>query len=207
MAEAICTGLRREGIVVDMALDGDAASEQLGLHAYDVVILDRDLPGRSGDDLCRDLVQAGTATRILMVTASGAVDERVAGLALGADDYLAKPFAFRELVARVRALARRVGPRVPERLTRGDIVLDVCARLAWRGSRPLDLSAIELRMLEVLLRAGGAPVSAEDLLEQVWDDRIDPFTTAVRMAVMRLRRKLGQPMPVHTVPGVGYRLE
>ncbi len=207
MAEAVCAGLRREGMAVDVALDGDAAGEQIALHPYDVVILDRDLPGRSGDDLCRELAGRGAAPRVLMLTASGGVDDRVQGLSIGADDYLGKPFAFRELVARVHALGRRRGPRTPERLERGDVALDPAGRRAWRGGRTLDLSATELRMLEVLLRAGGGAVSAEQLLEQVWDERIDPFTTAVRMAVMRLRRKLGEPTPIVTVPGVGYRLE
>jgi len=207
MAEAVATGLRREGMVVDVALDGDAAADQLALHAYDVVVLDRDLPGRHGDDLCRDLSGAAAETRVLMLTAAGGVDDRVEGLALGADDYLGKPFAFRELVARVRALARRTGGRTPPVLQRGDISLELEGRRASRAGRPLNLSRIEFALLEALLRAGGGVVSAEDLLERVWDERVDPFTNAVRVSVMRLRRKLGEPTPIVTVPGVGYRLE
>jgi len=207
MAEAVATGLRREGMAVDVALDGGTAAEQLSLHAYDVVVLDRDLPGRHGDEICRDLVQQGSEARVLMLTAAGGVDDRVEGLALGADDYLGKPFAFRELVARVRALARRTGGRTPLRLERGEVSLDLGGRQAWRAGRRLDLSRIEFALLEVLLRAEGDVVSSEELLERVWDERVDPFTNAVRVGVMRLRRKLGEPTPIVTVAGVGYRLE
>ena len=209
LAAAIARGLRREGLVVDVALDGDVATEQLAAHAYDVIVLDRDLPGRSGDDICREVSasRSGSEARVLMLTAATGVDDRVGGLALGADDYLGKPFAFRELVARVQALARRTGTRAPMRLERGDLAVDVAARRAWRAGRPLDLSRTEFRVLEALLRADGAVVSAEELLERVWDERVDPFTNAVRVCVMRLRRKLGDPAAIVTVAGSGYRLE
>ncbi len=207
MAEAVATGLRREGMAVDVALDGDAATSQLAAHDYDVVVLDRDLPGRHGDEICRELARDASLARVLMLTAASGIDERVDGLSLGADDYLGKPFAFRELVARVRALGRRTATRTPVLFARGDIRLDTAGRRAWRANEPLDLSRTEFHTLEVLLRADGGVVSAEELLERVWDDRVDPFTNAVRVTVMRLRRKLGEPSPIATVPGVGYRLE
>ena len=207
LAEAVATGLRREGMAVDMALDGDAASERLLVCRYDVVVLDRDLPGRHGDEICRDVVQSAPATRILMLTAAASVDDRVAGLGLGADDYLVKPFAFRELVARIWTLGRRTGGHLPPLLERGELRLDPMGRQAWRAERCLDLSRQEFGVLEALLRAGGTPVSAEELLERAWDERADPFTNTVRVTIMRLRRKLGEPTPITTVPGVGYRLE
>ena len=208
LAEAIARGLRRHGMAVDVAYDGDAALEKALVTRYDVLVLDRDLPGRSGDEVCQVLAAEGSLTRVIMLTASGGLADRVAGLELGADDYLAKPFAFEELVARVRALGRRATPAAPPVLRGpGDIVLDPARRTAERAGRPLDLTRKEFGVLEVLLRAGGAVVSSEELLERVWDEHADPFTTTVRVAVMTLRRKLGEPPVVQTVVGAGYRLD
>ena len=207
LADAVAAGLRREGMAVDVALDGEAAAERLAACRYDVVVLDRDLPRRSGDEVCRDVVRDAPATRVLMLTAASSVDERVDGLALGADDYLVKPFAFRELVARVRSLARRTGEAAAPLLELGDVRLDPLRRQAWRGGEELQLTRNEFAVLEILLEADGAVVSAEELLERVWDERIDPFTNTVRVTIMRLRRKMGDPSPIVTVPGVGYRLD
>lgn len=207
LAEAIAEGLRREGMAVDVALDGDVATERIGLYRYDVVVLDRDLPGRRGDEVCQDLVRDASRTRVLMLTAAASVDDKVAGLVLGADDYLVKPFAFRELAARVRTLARRTEGRVALVLELGDLRLDPMRRQAWRAGRLLDLTRNEFSVLEILMRADGTVVSTEELLERVWDERVDPFTNTVRMTIMRLRRKLGEPSPVMTIPGTGYRLE
>ena len=206
LADAIARGLRREGMAVDIAPDGGSALEKTSANAYDVVVLDRDLPVVHGDDVCRTLTSAGASARILMLTASGELDDRVEGLQLGADDYLGKPFAFVELVARIRALARRAAAPVPPVLVHGDITLDPSRRLASRAGRPLALTRKELAVLEVLLAAGGAVVSAEDLLERVWDEHADPFTNTIRVTVMNLRRKLGDPPVIHTVVGAGYRL-
>jgi DNA-binding response OmpR family regulator len=205
--EAVATGLRRTGLAVDVALDGEAALEHLAVNDYQVVVLDRDLPGVQGDEVCRTLVAAGIATRVLMLTAAAAVADRVGGLGLGADDYLVKPFAFAELVARVMALARRPGGRVPPLLACGQIRLDTARRRAWRGGRPLDLTRKELGVLEMLLRADGAAVSAEALLESVWDEHADSFTQTVKTTIWRLRRKLGDPAVITTAVGGGYRLE
>jgi DNA-binding response OmpR family regulator len=206
LADAIARGLRREGMAVDVAYDG-----QVGLHKalstpYDVCVLDRDLPAVHGDDVCVALGDAGAAARVLMLTASAHVDERVAGLNLGADDYLPKPFAFTELVARVRALDRR--PTLARRpvLTRGELWLDPARRLARRGERELTLTPKEFAVLEVLMAADGEVVSPEDLLERAWDEHADPFTNAVRVVMMNLRRKLGPPPVIDTVVGAGYRL-
>ncbi len=205
LADAIAEGLRREAIAVDVAYDGDAASERVAVNDYDVVVLDRDLPGVPGDEICRVLATEGTA-RVLMLTAAGEVRDRVAGLALGADDYLAKPFAFTELVARVRALARRSRPALPPVLERAGIRLDPHRREVYRDGGYVALSRKEFGVLEELLRAEGGAVPSELLLEKVWDEHTDPFTNVIRVTVMTLRRKLGEPAVVDTVPGVGYRI-
>jgi DNA-binding response OmpR family regulator len=206
LATTLATGLAREGLAVDVAPDGADALYRAGLHAYDVVILDRDLPGVHGDEVCRQLAAAGRGERVLMLTASGTVAERVEGLAMGADDYLPKPFAFAELVARIRALGRRPQPVLPPVLTHGDLLLDPARRTATRDGRRLELAPKEFAVLEVLLSAGGAVVSAERLLEKVWDEAADPFTQSVKVTVSRLRRKLGDPPLIETVPQAGYRM-
>ncbi|RBY85175.1 response regulator transcription factor [Blastococcus sp. TF02A-26] len=206
MAEALADGLRREGMAVDVASDGDQALEKIVVSAYDVVLLDRDIPRVPGDVVCRAIADQRPETRILMVTAAGEVGDRVAGLQLGADDYLPKPFAFLELVARVRALGRRPAARRPPVLVRGDVRLDSGARRAWRGTRELPLTRKELAVLEVLVAADGSVVSAEELLERVWDEHIDPFTSVVRVTMSTLRRKMGDPPLIETLPGQGYRL-
>jgi DNA-binding response OmpR family regulator len=206
LADAIAEWLRREAFAVDVAYDGDAALERLGVYEYDVIVLDRDLPVVSGDDVCRAIVDSGADTRILMLTAAAAVRERVGGLGLGADDYLTKPFAFAELSARVHALTRRARPAAPPRLERAGILLDTARREVHRDGRYVPLSRKEFAVLTELLRADGAVVSAEDLLERAWDEHIDPFTNVVRVTVMKLRRKIGDPPVVETVPGVGYRI-
>ncbi|MET7402736.1 response regulator transcription factor [Dactylosporangium sp. NPDC005572] len=202
----ITAGLRREALAVDVALDGHAALEQLAATRYDVVVLDRDLPGVHGDEVCRRIVAGGAGTRVLMLTAAGAVRDRVEGLGLGADDYLPKPFDFAELVARVRALGRRSAPALPPVLDNGDLTLDPNRRVAARAGRRLDLSPKEFAVLEHLLAAGGRVVSTEELLDRVWDDATDPFTTTVKTTIGRLRAKLGQPPAIHTVREGGYRI-
>jgi DNA-binding response OmpR family regulator len=206
LAETVATGLRREGMAVDIALDGDAALESASVNDYDVIVLDRDLPKVHGDQVCRTLVGRGGRARVLMLTAAATIPDRVSGLAIGADDYLPKPFAFAELIARVRALARRAQPAVPPVLARGDLVLDPAQRVALRAGRRLDLSAKELAVLELLMYAQGAVVSAEQLLERAWDAAADPFTNTVKVTVSRLRRKLGEPPVIETVPHAGYRI-
>jgi DNA-binding response OmpR family regulator len=206
LAEAIARGLRREGLAVDLAFDGAAALEKAAVNQYEVLVLDRDLPGVHGDEVCRKLASEGGAGRILMLTAAGTVDDRVEGLNLGADDYLGKPFAFSELLARVRALGRRSGEPTPPVLTRYDLVCDPARREASRGGHFLRLTRKEFGVLEVLLAADGAVVSAEELLERVWDEHADPFTNTVRVTVGNLRRKLGEPPLIQTVIGAGYRL-
>jgi DNA-binding response OmpR family regulator len=205
MAEAVATGLRRNGMAVDIACNGEVALEKASINRYDVVVLDRDLPVVHGDDVCRDLVSSSDA-RILMLTASTAVPERVEGLNLGADDYLGKPFSFAELVARVQALGRRSQPGLPPVLVHGDLTLDRGRRLVTRAGKPVSLSRKEFGVLEVLLSAQGAVVTTEDLLEKVWDEFTDPFTNTVRVTVMSLRRKLGEPPIIETVTGAGYRI-
>jgi DNA-binding response OmpR family regulator len=202
----ITAGLRREALAVDAALDGHAALGQVAVTRYDVVVLDRDLPGVHGDDVCRRIVAGGSGTRVLMLTAAGAVRDRVEGLSLGADDYLAKPFDFAELVARVRALGRRCTPALPPVLDNGDLTLDPNRLVASRAGRRLDLSPKEFAVLEYLLAAAGRVVSAEELLDRVWDEATDPFTTTVKTTVGRLRAKLGPPPAVHTVRDRGYRI-
>ncbi|HEX7661206.1 MAG TPA: response regulator transcription factor [Pseudonocardiaceae bacterium] len=206
LADAIARGLRREGMAVDVALDGDDGHEKVSITRYDVVVLDRDLPGMSGDELCRKIVAGGALSRVLMLTASGGVADRVEGLSLGADDYLTKPFAFAELVARVRALARRSTPATPPVLRAGDVELDPAKRTVHRAGAPVELTRKEFGVLEVLLAANGAVVSSEELLERVWDENADPFTTTVRVTVMTLRKKLGEPGIIETVIGAGYRV-
>ncbi|HEY3682136.1 MAG TPA: response regulator transcription factor [Streptosporangiaceae bacterium] len=206
LAETVATGLRREGMAVDLAADGEAALDLAVLYDYDVVVLDRDLPKVHGDDVCRRLVGAGGRARVLMLTAASTIADRVDGLGLGADDYLTKPFAFAELVARVRALARRSRPVAPPVLTYADISLDTAQRVARRAGRRLDLSPKELAVLEILLNAEGTVVSAEELLDRAWDSAADPFTNTVKVTVSRLRRKLGDPPVVETVPHAGYRI-
>ncbi|MDG4822198.1 response regulator transcription factor [Asanoa sp. WMMD1127] len=206
LADAVGEGLRREALAVDVVYDGDAALERLGVNEYDVLVLDRDLPVVHGDDVCRAVVASGAHTRVLMLTAAVDVADRVAGLGLGADDYLPKPFAFAELVARVRALGRRARPAAPPLLCRAGLELDPGRRAVTRDGRSLALSRKEFAVLEELLRADGAVVSAEQLLERAWDEHIDPFTNVLRVTVMTLRRKLGEPQVVLTVPGVGYQI-
>ena len=206
LADLVAMGLRRQAMAVDVVYDGTAAAERLAVSDYDVLVLDRDLPGLHGDLVCRELVARGSRTRILMMTAASSVPERVAGLGMGADDYLPKPFDFTELVARVRALGRRSRDQVPPVLTRHGIVLDTYRLQASRDGRHLHLSLKEFAVLEVLMRAEGAVVSAERLLEEAWDENADPFTTVVRVVVSRLRAKLGEPPCIQTVPGAGYLL-
>jgi DNA-binding response OmpR family regulator len=204
MADSIARSLRREGMAVDVAYDGRVALGLAAVNGYEVVVLDRDLPGVHGDEVCRQL--AGGPARILMLTASGAVEERVDGLTIGADDYLAKPFALAELVARIRALGRRSSLALPPVLTAGDLRLDPNRWLAERAGRPLALTNKELGVLEVLMAAAGRVVSAEELLERIWDAHADPFTNTVRVTVANLRRKVGDPAVIDTVIGAGYRL-
>jgi DNA-binding response OmpR family regulator len=206
LAETVATGLRRDGMAVDLAFDGREALELASVHGYDVVVLDRDLPQVHGDAVCRALVRDGARARVLMLTAASTIEDRVDGLGLGADDYLPKPFAFAELIARIRALGRRAQPAVPPLLSRGDLTLDSAQRTARRGGRRLDLSPKELAVLELLLAARGAVVSAEELLERAWDQAADPFTNTVKVTVSRLRRKLGEPPVIETVPYAGYRI-
>jgi DNA-binding response OmpR family regulator len=206
LAETVAAGLRREGMAVDIALDGRNALERVSLTRYDVIVLDRDLPGLHGDDVCRALVANGCESRILMLTAAATIEDRVDGLGLGADDYLPKPFAFAELVARVRALARRARPPLPPLLVHGDLRLDPARRVATRAGQRLAVTPKELAVLELLLEAGGAVVSAEELLERVWDEMADPFTNTVKMTVSRLRAKLGDPPVIETVAQAGYRI-
>ena len=206
LAAAIGTGLRREGMAVDVVLDGDDALEHLAVTRYDVVVLDRDLPGTHGDQVCRALVAGESGSRVLMLTAASTVRERVDGLGLGADDNLTKPFDFAELVARVRALARRSTAPLPPVLEAAGVSLDPSRRVAFRAGRRLDLSPKEFAVLECLLSPAGRVVSAEDLLERVWDEAADPFTTAVKTTIRRLRAKLGEPPLVHTVREGGYRI-
>jgi DNA-binding response OmpR family regulator len=206
LATAIGTGLRREGMAVDVVLDGNDALEHLAVTRYDVVVLDRDLPGTHGDEVCRRLVAGRSETRVLMLTAASTVRERVDGLGLGADDYLSKPFDFAELTARVRALGRRSSAPLPPTLESGDVTLDPSRRVAFRAGRRLELSPKEFAVLECLLASAGRVVSSEELLERVWDEQTDPFTTAVKTTVLRLRAKLGDPPIIQTVREGGYRI-
>ena len=206
MAVAIAAGLRREGMAVDVVLDGAAALDHLDITPYDVVVLDRDLPGVHGDEVCRRLAARRSGSRVLMLTAASTVRDRVEGLGLGADDYLPKPFDFAELVARIRAIGRRPATSLPPVLEHGDLSLDPGRRVAFRAGRRLDLSPKEFGLLEYLLAAGNRVVSAEELLERVWDEAADPFTTAVKQTMRRLRLKLGDPPVISTVREGGYQI-
>jgi DNA-binding response OmpR family regulator len=207
LAETVADVLRSEGMAVDVALDGHAALERAGVNGYDVIVLDRDLPGVHGDDVCRALVAERSQSRVLMLTAAGSVEDRVDGLELGADDYLPKPFAFTELTARIRALCRRSGPPLPTVLACANVRLDPARRTAIRAGRRLPLSPKELAVLEHLMAAGGRIVPAEELLERVWDEAADPFTATVKVTIARLRAKLGDPPLIETVREGGYRIE
>jgi DNA-binding response OmpR family regulator len=206
MAESIARSLRRESMAVDVAYDGITALRLVGENGYDVVVLDRDLPGLHGDDVCRTLIADGHDCRILMLTASGTIDDRVDGLTLGADDYLPKPFALAELIARIRALGRRAAPAQPPILAFGDVRLDPHKRAVTRAGRQLALTNKEFAVLEVLMAANGGVVSVEGLLARVWDAHADPFTNTVRVTLTNLRRKLGDPPVIETIIGAGYRV-
>lgn len=206
LADAVVSGLRRERFAVDVAYDGEEALEKIGGVEYEIVVLDRQLPGVHGDVVCEKIVAERTATRILMLTASDDVSERVEGLMLGADDYLPKPFDMRELVARLRALGRRSPRAAVPVLEWQDICLDAARRTARRAGRDLRLTNREFAVLETLMLADGAFLSAEQLMERVWDERLDPFSNAVRVTILTLRRKLGDPPVIVTAPAVGYRL-
>ena len=206
LAATVAVGLRREGMAVDIAFDGHSALERAARESYDVVVLDRDLPRLHGDDVCKALVADGSRARVLMLTAADTIENRVDGLSLGADDYLPKPFAFAELVARIRALARRTQPALPPVLVRGDIRLDTGRRVATRAGRRLELSSKELSVLELLMAADGIVCSPETLLRRAWDEYADPYTNVVKVTISRLRRKLGEPPAIETVPQAGYRM-
>jgi DNA-binding response OmpR family regulator len=206
LADAIARGLRRQGFAVDLAPDGDQALSKSRMVRYDVLVLDRDLPGIHGDEVCRVVRHERPDTGILMLTAAGALEDVIEGLSLGADDYLPMPFRFAELVARIHALARRGAPSRPPVLRHGDLELDPARRRLTRGGQQIELARKEFAVLEALMAADGATVSAEQLLERVWDEHTDPFTNVVRMTIMTLRRKLGDPPVVQTVIGVGYRI-
>jgi DNA-binding response OmpR family regulator len=206
LAGSVARMLRREGMAVDVEHNGATALDRAAAVEYDVVVLDRHLPGLHGDDVCRQLMRAQVRTKVLMLTASASLDDRVEGLTIGADDYLTKPFEYPELVARIRALGRRTQVGVPPVLEHGDLVLDPARRVAIRGGVQLALNPKELAVLEYLLTAGGRVVSAEELLERVWDTATDPFTTTVKATMNRLRSKLGEPSVIKTVPRAGYRI-
>jgi DNA-binding response OmpR family regulator len=206
LANAVAEGLRREGMAVDVAYDGQDALTHAAVNRYDVIVLDRDLPGVHGDRVCRTLVEQRTETRVLMLTAASTIRERVEGLELGADDYLPKPFDFAELVARIRALGRRAVAPLPPTLAHGDLTLDSARRVAFRGERRLELSPKEFSLLEFLLRAEGRVVSAEELLARVWDEAANPFTSTVKTTIGRLRTKLGDPPLIQTVRESGYKI-
>ncbi|MEU0843058.1 response regulator transcription factor [Streptomyces sp. NPDC005962] len=206
LADAVAEGLREEAFAVDVVHDGDSALERLTVNDYDVLLLDRDLPVVHGDEVCRAVVESGGRTRILMVTAASDVPSRIEGLAIGADDYLTKPFAFEELVARVHALARRAQPAGPPTYERAGLRVETARREVYRDGHYVSLARKEFAVLLELLRADGAVVSAEELLERAWDEHIDPFTNVVRVTVMKLRKKLGPPPVIQTVPGSGYQI-
>jgi DNA-binding response OmpR family regulator len=205
LADTVADGLRKLAMAVDVCYDGAAAMERLGVNSYDVAVLDRDMPNATGDEVCRWMVDSSLGTRILILTAAGGIRDRVHGLGLGADDYLTKPFAFAELAARIQALARRPPTGAPPVLDRFGVQLDIPRHRAFRDGRLLELTPKEFAVLSVLMHSAGEVVSSEELLEKAWDEHADPFTNAVRVAVMTLRRKLGDPPIVHTVPRVGYR--
>jgi DNA-binding response OmpR family regulator len=205
LAETVAEGLRKRSMAVDVCFDGEAAIERLAVHSYDVVVLDRDMPKRNGDDVCRWIVEEGIGSRVLILTAAGGIRDRVEGLGLGADDYLTKPFAFAELVARVQALGRRPTRLLAPLLEIAGVEIDVPRHRASRDGLLLDLTPKEFTVLAVLMGASPDVVSAESLLEKAWDEHADPMTNAVRVAVMTLRKKLGDPPVIHTIPRVGYR--
>ena len=206
LADRLASGLRRQSFAVDVAYAGDTALELLAINSYDVLVLDRDLPGTHGDDVCREVVASQARTRVLMLTAAGSLRARVDGLDLGADDYLGKPFEYPELVARIRALARRSQPALPPTLQRAGISLDPARRQVFRDGAYIPLSRKEFAVLELLMAANGAVVSQEDLLARAWDEHADPFTNAVRVTVSKLRAKLGAPSVITTVPCAGYTI-
>jgi DNA-binding response OmpR family regulator len=206
LADSVARVLRREGMAVDVVYDGREALDRTAVTDYDVVVLDRDIPEVHGDEVCASLVQEATQTRVLMLTASGTIADRVEGLTLGADDYLPKPFAYAELVARIRAVARRSSPALPPILVHGDLRLDPAQRIATRAGARLTLSPKEFAVLEYLLAANSRVVSAEELLERVWDEATDPFTTTVKATINRLRSKLGSPPIIETISRAGYRI-
>ncbi|POM24982.1 Transcriptional regulatory protein CusR [Actinomadura rubteroloni] len=206
MAGAVAVGLRRSQMAVDVAFDGLDGHERACTNDYDVIVLDRDLPGMHGDQVCAELIAGGCRARILMLTAAGTSEDLVDGLSLGADDYLSKPFDFPVLIARIGALARRAHPAVPPVVRRHDLVVDTARRNAWRADRPLGLTPKEFGVLELLVTSEGRTVSAEELLERVWDEAADPFTNAVKITVSRLRAKLGDPPIIQTVSKSGYRI-
>ncbi len=204
LADDIAEGLRDNGFAVDVAYDGIEAAAKLDTNAYQVVVLDRDIPGIHGDVLCRMISQSDRPTMVLMLTAAGTTADRINGLDIGADDYLAKPFHFKELLLRIHALARRQPSARPRVFQTGDVILDPQRHSVTRAGQPLDLSVKEFGVLEALMRAAPTVLSAEDLLEQVWDEHADPFTRTVFVTLSRLRRKLGNPQIIRTIPGVGY---
>jgi DNA-binding response OmpR family regulator len=206
MAEAIAIGLRQTGMAVDVAFDGPAGLARSLVNDYDVIVLDRDLPGMHGDELCVELIARECRSRVLMLTAAATIDDLVNGLGLGADDYLAKPFDFPVLVARIGALTRRAQPAIPPQLCRADLVLDTAAHRVFRAGRQIELAPKEFGVLELLLASKGRSVSAEELLARVWDEAADPFTNAVKITVSRLRSKLGDPPIIETVAKSGYRI-
>ncbi len=206
LAEALATGLRRARMAVDVAYEGRGGLERALVAGYDVIVLDRDLPGVHGDAICRMLVERGSRARLLMLTAAATIEDRVDGLGIGADDYLPKPFAFAELVARIQALFRRAQPAIPPVLVHGDLELDASTRQVRRAGRKLSLRPKELGVLELLLAAQGRVVSTEELLFRVWDEEADPYTSTVKVTISRLRRKLGEPAVIETVPQAGYRI-
>ena len=206
LATTVATVLRRQGMAADIAFDGHDALDHVAAADYDVIVLDRDLPGLHGDEVCRSVRAGGCPSRVLMLTAAGTIADRVEGLDLGADDYLPKPFDFAELCARIRALGRRSQPAVPPLLEHGDLVLDPARRVVTRAGEPLPLSPKEFAVLELLLSAAGTVVSAEEMLRRVWDEFADPFTTSVKTTISRLRSKLGGPPVIKTVPQAGYRI-
>ena len=206
LAHTIAAGLRREGMAIDVAHEGDAALQRAAVNEYDVIVLDRDLPGMHGDELCARLVDSECRSRVLMLTAAAMVEDLVDGLGLGADDYLPKPFDFPVLVARIGALARRAQPATPPVLEHDDLVLDTAQRRVSRAGRPIVLAPKEFGVLELLLASHGRSVSAEELLARVWDEAADPFTNAVKITISRLRAKLGDPPIIETVAKSGYRI-
>ncbi|MDX6313767.1 MAG: hypothetical protein QOF84_4835 [Streptomyces sp.] len=206
MAQTVAVGLRRSQMAVDVAFDGPGGLDRALCNDYDVIVLDRDLPGMHGDDVCAELIASGCRGRVLMLTAAATTEDLVDGLSLGADDYLPKPFDFPVLVARISALARRAHPAVPPVVRHGDLVVDTARRTASRGDRLLELAPKEFGVLELLLTSGGRAVSAEELLERVWDEAADPFTNAVKITISRLRTKLGDPPIIETVAKRGYRM-